>query len=208
LLGQTSVPRVIGSVAFSPDGTTVVSVTTEAHVTTLDAATMKVTGEFEIAPDVSIKDAFASARLGGVVLTSEGGEVVVFDAAKRKLVGESFRAGGSQLQVSAVSPDGRYLAAMSSDGGVRVWDVATRVAIGPPLQGHPPGRYRPAVWFTAEFAFSTYSPGLKIDWDLDLQRAAASACARVGRQLTELEWRQFVGDVPYQPACRTTPLAR
>jgi WD40 repeat protein len=188
--------------AWSPDDRSLATTREQAIVAVFETQSLRPTATFERAVDFTIKHMFPSAALGGVVVTSESGEVYVLDTVQGTLVGEPFRSGGSQLQRSAVSPDGRMLAAWSSDGAVRIWDVASRMAIGPPLHGHPPGRTFNRIWFSGEKALSTYTPGLRIDWNLDLARAAQVACERVGRQLTPLEWRQFVGEIEYSPACR------
>lgn len=187
--------------AWAPDGRAIVTINGgifRVH----DGTTLAVTRLIEHTRTFSIKHSYPSAALGGVVFTSEGGEVAVFDAAQGRLVGEPFRAGGSQLQTSAVSPDGRYLAATSSDGAVRVWHVESRVPVAPPLRGHEPGRSYPHIWFSGPQTLTTLFGGRRIDWNLDTPLAADTACRRVGRPLTEFEWRQFVGDVPYVPACR------
>jgi WD40 repeat protein len=187
--------------AWSPDDRYLVTTREQGTVSIFESQSLRKLNTFERQVGYTIKQMFPSAALGGVVVTSEWGEAYVLDAATTRIVGEPFRSGGSQLQRSAVSADGRYLAAWSSDGAVRVWDVAGRVAIGPPLRGHPPGRQYNRIWFNRNGTLSTYTPGLKIDWNLDVLQAARLACRRVGRKLTMLEWQQFVGDIDYSPAC-------
>lgn len=187
--------------AWSPDSQFVVLIL-NGIFTMHDGRTARVVGTAEYTRNFSIKHAFPAAALGGIVFTSEGGEVGVFDATRKAVVGEPFRAGGSQLQTSALSADGRYLAATSSDGAIRVWDVETRIPIAPPLRGHQAGRGFPYAWFSTDGTLSTYVQGQRIDWNLDAASAADAACTRVGRALSDYEWRQFVGDVPYRPGCR------
>jgi serine/threonine protein kinase/WD40 repeat protein len=187
--------------AWSPDDRYLVTTREQGTVLIFDTQGLQQRNTFERQIGYTIKQMFASAALGGIVVTSEWGEAYVLDAATARIVGEPFRSGGSQLQRSAVSPDARYLAAWSSDGAVRIWEVASRVAMGPPLRGHPPGRQYNRIWFNHEGTLSTYTPGLKIDWNLDVLQAARFACRRVGRTLTRLEWQQFVGELDYSPAC-------
>lgn len=42
-------------------------------------------------------------------------------------------------------------------------------------------------------------------WDLRAESLLDAACARVGRQLTEVEWRTYIGDEPYQQTCPEAP---
>jgi WD40 repeat protein len=187
--------------AWSPDDQYLVTTREQGTVSIFDSRSLRKLNTFERQVGYTIKHMFASVALGGIVVTSEWGEAYVLDAATARIVGEPFRSGGSQLQRSAVSPDTRYFAAWSSDGAVRIWDVPSRVAIGPPLRGHPAGRQYNRIWFNGDGTLSTYTPGLKIDWNLDVPQAAELACRRVGRKLSELEWKQFVGELDYSPKC-------
>ena len=42
-------------------------------------------------------------------------------------------------------------------------------------------------------------------WLWQPQDIAALLCARLPRNFTQAEWRQFFGDVPYHPTCKNLP---
>lgn len=39
-------------------------------------------------------------------------------------------------------------------------------------------------------------------WHLDIQDILPLACQAAGRNLSQTEWQQYLGDRPYQPTCR------
>ncbi len=46
------------------------------------------------------------------------------------------------------------------------------------------------------------SEGSVFSWDLDPRAWLATACRLAGRDLTEQEWRSYLGERPYEPVCR------
>jgi WD40 repeat protein len=103
----------------------------------------------------------------------------------------------------AFAPDGRRLAAASTDGTAWLWDVAD-----PARPGQPVGLVASADPLFA-LAFSPDGVTLAAGgadravhlWTVDPQRAAAELCVRVGAPLTPEEWGRHVGGLPYAPPC-------
>jgi WD40 repeat protein len=189
-------------VAWSPDDRHLAMTREIGLITLYDTTTLRQSGRIDHAGEFCVKDMFPSAALGGIVATSEAGEVFVFDASSGRLQGRVFLSGGSQIQSAAISPDSRYLAAWSGDGNVRIWETASRTPLGPPLQGHPPGRNVNRIWFSGNTQLSSYTPGLRLDWQIDFRQAVRGACQRAGRSLTPQEWQEYVGTTDYAPSCR------
>jgi WD40 repeat protein len=113
------------------------------------------------------------------------------------------------------SPDGRRLASANAEGSVEFWDVSDPA--------------RPTLLGTQYFVFRAYphnlafSPdgtvlasagcgqqamessecvaGKIILWDMTPDGWAQRACRLANRNLTQDEWRRYLGDVPYRETC-------
>ena len=107
----------------------------------------------------------------------------------------------------AFHPEGKVLATGSSDREVIVWDITSRKPLGEPLRGH-----------SAEVASIAFSPDGKtlatggwdksvLLWDIILvaESMMARACQLLNGNLTESEWRKYMGARPYRKVCAASP---
>jgi WD40 repeat protein len=113
---------------------------------------------------------------------------------------------GHNQEITAMtfSPDGSHLATASRDGTARIWDTS----VGAEAARFGDGGIVNAVAFSADgrlFAVGTEAGNAAVYlWQpADL---IAQACARLTRNLTKLEWRQFMGEVEYRATCNDLPL--
>ena len=107
------------------------------------------------------------------------------------------------------SPGNDTVAAFSFDSTVGFWDVATGEPLGVPFRGSP-NDLMPAMNFTAD------GKSLRVVYrDAMLQIFPApptwidNVCAKVVRNLSRAEWKEYVGDTDYVaqcPACRFRPI--
>ena len=102
---------------------------------------------------------------------------------------------------SAFSADGQQIVTSSFDGTVRLWDGRTgaaRTALDPTPKEDP--------------AFAVFTPdagsvliatpdGSVARWDLGAATWIDRACVLAGRNLTEPEWTELIGDRPYRTVC-------
>ena len=100
------------------------------------------------------------------------------------------------------SPDGTRLMTSAEDGSVVLWDTetATQVArISLPIPMHAMAGFRADGTLVLTPLYSA-DPAVYV-WDPSTERATAFACRAAGRELTEEEWSDTFGDLPYREVC-------
>ena len=99
----------------------------------------------------------------------------------------------------AFSPDGKWLATASSDKTARAWEAAT----GKELARLNHESHVTAVAFRPDgkwLATASYDNTARV-WAYRPEDLIALACARLTRNLTQEEWKQYIGDEPYRKTC-------
>jgi WD40 repeat protein len=191
----------VTKVSFSPDGSLLASSSFDDTVIIWDLATGHASG----APLVGDK---SRAPLYDVVFSPEGqrvatssmnGNIALWDLATRQRIGAPFRDVGTTV---AFSPDGSTLAA---GGGRRVYFVPLSDAVhadGAEASGDSDRADRTTREQTeADADGSSEENGIFL-LDVDAHSWMARACRMANRYLTLEEWRQYLGNAPYDPACR------
>lgn len=99
----------------------------------------------------------------------------------------------------AFSPNSQYLATASADRTARVWETAT----GNPLAYLKHEDSVTAVAFSPDgkYLATASGDGTARIWTWQSKDLIAEACARLTRNLTEVEWQQYFGEEPYRRTC-------
>jgi hypothetical protein len=103
-----------------------------------------------------------------------------------------------------ISADGRLAAVGSTEGVVRLYDLEARTQIGDPFPSTIPittGR------FTGDGLAMAAAGDPATLWDIDPASWREKACTVAGRNLTKLEWQQYMppGE-PYRATCPGYPI--
>jgi WD40 repeat protein len=146
-----------------------------------------------------VATAVAFSRVGPTFAWGGSGGVLLYDARTLAPVG-TLPLEKERLTGLAFRPDGRVLA-VATDRRARLWDVATRQALGAAL-ARPP--HPSAVAFSADGSTLAVggSDGAVVLWRLGVLDWQRLACAIANRELTRDEWQRYVGDVPYRASCK------
>lgn len=122
------------------------------------------------------------ATAGGAAMSGEDSPVRLWDADTGAAIG-TLAGHTGQVTALAYSPDGARLASAGEDGTIRLWDVATLAADGPPLSGH--GAPVRAIAISADGArlASVDEFGQLVIWALDERRALAEPLMGASRSL-------------------------
>jgi len=153
----------------------------------------------------------------GLLLASGGNDGIVrfWDLRYRREDGRPLKL-DSGVEALAFTKDGATLATINRGGMIQLWDVERRMPITDALKAHS-GRY----FRTTESIIAISPDGKRLMsarcllsardkevslWNVDIDEWASRACQIAGRNLTEREWNDFVGNsFPYQKVCPVNP---
>ena len=193
------------AVAFSPDsGTLAVGFFDDergVHVLVLDGLSLARRARL---PQAATAVAF-TPNGQQLLAVSFDGAVTVYQKPRWRRAG-GFRAAVDGHAHLAYSTDGQFLL-ISDARATSLWDADTRRLIATPLSVRGDG--------TNDAVFLAALPGADVAYlasqtslarlDMNPGHWRRQACALVGRRLTREEWRRYLPDRPYRPACGGAP---
>ena len=139
---------------------------------------------------------------GGLLAVANDTGAQVLSTASWRPVTRTFAGHAGGILWAAISRDNRTLATSSSDGTVRLWDIASEQAMGAPLPGLAGHAVTGLLTPRGDAVIAGYDTGQAYRWDLRPAALARHACAIAGRTLTRVEWAEFLPGRDYDPACR------
>ncbi|KAE9393321.1 WD40 repeat-like protein, partial [Gymnopus androsaceus JB14] len=126
----------VNSVAFSPDGTRIVSGSHDLTVRIWNAETGMIIGEPLEGHTGSVTSVAFSPDGKKIVSGSNDQTVRIWNAESRMMIGEPLEGHTVAVDSVAFSPDGQRIVSGSGDQTVCIWNAETGKIIGEPLEGH------------------------------------------------------------------------
>ena len=128
------------------------------------------------------------------------GELLLWDAATGRRLGEPVQASAGFVLSVDFAWDGALVVTGATDGTVRLFETTTHKQVGSNL----PGVDNMGTWASVlpgDRLLALVQTGEAFTWDLDPDRWSSQACRVANRHLTRSEWRAFLPERPYDPAC-------
>jgi DNA-binding SARP family transcriptional activator/WD40 repeat protein len=197
--------HVVGTVNFTPDNERLVATTGWDNRSGGGTAVIWNIDESRVEETIEVDNTSAGpsdiSNDGTTLVTGGWSGERLWKVSNGKQIGPTFIVPGTTNTVD-LSRDGRTLVA-AGDGWVNMWDVATGSVLGRSFPG-PGAKDGLAASFAPDGRrlFILSDTGEAWVWDVDTTSWEARACRIAGRPLTQAEWRLYLPDRPYEPACR------
>ena len=144
---------------------------------------------------------------GKTVALANFNAIRLYDAASGKTLGLPLFGHFNTVSAMAFSPDGKLLASGGMDAVVRLWDSATGQPFGLQLLGPSQGISSLAFSADGSQLVGVDGEGSIFVWDMAMPHWESLVCGLAGRNLTGLEWSQFMPDEPFRNTCPDQPIS-
>jgi WD40 repeat protein len=143
---------------------------------------------------------------GKTVALANFNAIRLYDAASGKTLGPPMFGHYNTVSALAFSPDSKLLASGGMDSVVRLWDSATGQPFGLPFLGPSQGISSLAFSGDGSQLVGVDGEGSIFVWDMSMTHWESLVCGVARRNLSGLEWQQFMPDEPYQLSCPDQPI--
>lgn len=205
-VGPAAQPEV--AMAFLPDRRTFAFTSAAQQVTLFDLETGK-TAQRRISGHTSYVRSLAVSGDEKFLATGGGmydGNIALWDYADGRLLRTLQPNDPTDVTRLFFSPDNRTLASVTAySNQLRLWDVARGRLLGAPIRVGDSLNASPAAFSSDGRLLATVENDAIVLRDMDPASWIKAACAAVNRNLTSLEWRDYVGAGNYQPQCAGLP---
>jgi WD40 repeat protein len=197
-------------VSFAPHGATVAVSGFRFGVAVVDPAKGRIERRFSVRGGLWTMGAAYSPDGDRLATTDWSGSVDLWDPSTGRMIGAPIPDPGQAVtNAVAWSPDGSTIAVTDWSNTLRLFDVATRQELGPSIPvGNPNGDTTyPYVTFTPDGSKVVVSDDTGQVWvvPVSLKAWEDRACQIAGRNLTRVEWQQFVTGRGYADTCPQFP---